>query len=65
MDKNIEEESRDAILVLYNTKSDIAFVQVLMLNGMGVWDQARRMKEDPTYTSAKKRNCQCSPREKA
>lgn len=37
------------------TPSDIAFVQVLMMNGMGVWDQARRMKEDPTCTSAEKK----------
>ena len=33
------------------TPSDIAFVLVLMMNGMGMWDQTRRMKEDPTFTS--------------
>jgi hypothetical protein len=37
------------------TPSDIAFVQVLMMNGMGVWDQARRMKENQTCTSAEKK----------
>ncbi len=31
------------------TPSDIAFVLVLIMNGMGMWDQTRRLNENPTH----------------
>ena len=36
------------------TPSDIAFVLVLIMNGMGMWDQIRRLKDDPTHQVEKK-----------
>ena len=36
------------------TPSDIAFVLVLIMNGMGMWDQTRRLKENPTHLVEKK-----------
>ena len=36
------------------TPSDSAFVLVIILNGMGMWDQIRRLKDDPTHQVEKK-----------
>ena len=36
------------------TPSDIAFVLVIIMNGMGMWDQIRRLKDDPTHQVEKK-----------
>ena len=53
--------------LLFVTPSDIAHILALIKNGMGVWDQARRMdsREIEIVKEERRRRCHCSPREKA
>ena len=52
MEEAVEEESRKPF-VLFVTPSDIAFILSLIMNGMGMWDQARRQQDNPTQEESK------------
>ena len=49
MEKAIEKNPEKPFL-LFVTPSDIAFVISLIKNGMDMWDQSRRLQDNPTLT---------------
>ena len=49
--------------LLFVTPSDIAFILSLIKNGLGMWEQGRRLQENPRRVE--KKHCHYSPKEKA
>ena len=46
-------KNREKPFLLFVTPRDIAYVLALIKNGMAMWDQARRLQENPTHGEKK------------